>query len=231
MAIALVANSYVADTSFNGQSSAHIHSGTNSVIGNLLVIHVGWVDATTAITGVADTGATGAAWTKATGNACIQGNGLSEYIYYTVATAAAAYTVTATWPGNVPYVDLRMRQFSGFTDTPTLDQVAGATGSGTTAATGNSGATTVNDELVVAGGETRASYNSTLETGYEENITTPNRDISGYKVISATGAQSASATLDNGTWAITLATFKNVAAAGGLSIPVAMRTYQNMRSV
>lgn len=216
MALAYVTNS---KNSAQGNNVATLSCafGAATAIGDLLVAHIGWNDAGsyTEISAnhphIAD-----GVMTRATGNACVAGNGLTETIYYIEATSAATHTVGVDWGANQPYIDIRVQAFTGFTGTPTLDEVAGATGISSNSSTGNSGVTDDAAEVVVAGGMTVSSYPAgDPTTGYTQNwLTSPNNDCWGSKVTSSTGVQVATGTPGEGgnyAWAMTLATFKNVA--------------------
>jgi hypothetical protein len=203
----------------NGVSSLTCAFGAAVAIGDLLVAHIGWNDvgSYTEISSVTSNSGT-LTWTRATGNACVAGNNLTECIYYAVAIAADTPTVSVSWGAvNQPFIDIRVQAFTGFTGTPTFDEAAGATGSSTTPATGNSGTTDVNDEVVVFGGMTGQTYASGVATGYTQHANTSYNDTWGYKIVAATGTQSATAALElTHDWAITLATFKDVTGAATL---------------
>lgn len=215
MAIALVTSSNNYDISHDGVSSADVAFGANVTAGDLLILCVGWNDAGGAgeITAISDTRSS--PWVYNVPAVSLAGNGLTECIFACVASSSGANTVTVTWSANQPFIDLRVMAFNGITN-GTLDQIKSAMGTASPAATGDSPTTTAADEVVVVGMMTDSAFGGSTTTGYTSWLTDPNNDMSGYKIVSSTGVQSANNIMAHtGQWVACLATFK----AGGGSPP------------
>ena len=220
MAIALVTGQH-AYTLPNGADPVTVDFPGSVTTGNLLIAAVGFntngdIAVITSVTSNRTTGN----WACATHSA---GGDVTDAIYYAVATGTGACTVTVDFTAGQAYQDVRISEFTGFTASPVLDQVAGAPGGPTgPAVTGNSPSTTANDELIFTSGMTNSGFSGVINTGYSlMDLTDPDNDTHGYKVVSATGVQSASHVLgSNGSWIALLATFK-AGGGGDLNISVA----------
>ena len=157
--------------------------------------------------------------TRTTGNwSCavhLAGNGLTETIYWAIATSTGACTVTVDFTAGQDYQDVRISEYTGFTATPVLDQIKSGTGNSAYPQTGDSPTTTAANELVIASCMTVWAI-SGLNTGYTLLDQTGYGDVHTYKVVASTGVQSADGVQTSGQWCIVLATFK-AGATGALT--------------
>jgi hypothetical protein len=176
--------------------------------GDLNIVVIGWNDTTSTIQSVKDSA--GNTYQRAVGPTV--GSGLQQSIYYASNILGGTNTVTVTFNQAATYPDVRILEYKGVT---TLDVTAGASGSGTTA---NSGAatTTVANELIFAA-DTIATTTTAAGSGFTSRIvTSPDSDLAEDKIVTATGSNSATATLGSGPWVMQMATFY---ANGGGSSP------------
>lgn len=187
----------------------------------------------------ADDSAAGTTFTALTDNAAnvylpadiFRLNSVTYRMFYSAITVGnAALTVTATWSTLAAARGVVVAQyFNGFTGVPTLDQVAGGTGTGTSANTGiTTGATVDANELVVVGAAHAAATSAfTLGAGYT-NLNTVNvanaANAQESKVVGATGTQTGVLTIAaSRAWASSIATFRDL--TGGVT-PITFITYR-----
>ncbi len=203
---------------------------TNHTSANLIVVigSCGGGDATN-ITSITDTA--GNTYTRING-AFDSFAGNVEIWYAKNIIGNASNIVTTNF--NTTYIDrgIRVHQYSGCDTTAPLDQSAVGTGASATPTTA-SVTTTQADEVIVAGDKTwftrthtaGASYTIRTILGGAEPSVGDGED----RVVSSIGSYNASFTISaSDWWAMVMATFKQ-AAAGGLSVPVAMNHYRRMR--
>lgn len=228
MAIAYVngAQSY---STFLGTSIAA--PATSHTSGNLIVV-IGTCRGGdgTDITSITDTA--GNTYTRITGTYNSFAGGI-EIWYAKNITGNASNVVTINFNGSYSYRGIRVHQYSGCDTTSPLDQSAVGTGTSTAPATA-SVTTTQANEVLVGGDGLWLSQTHTAGTGYTIRTILGGAEPSGGdgedRVVSSIGTYTASYTLSGSTtWIIVIATFKQ-AAAGGLSIPVAMHHYKQQRS-
>jgi fibronectin type 3 domain-containing protein len=189
--------------------------------GNLIVAIVGWNDTTAAVTSISDS--KGNVYQLAIGPTQRPG-ALSQSIYYAkniAAAAAGGNTVTVVFSQPAVYVDLRVLEYSGIDRNAPLDVAVGGNGNNGTSSSGAVTTTNAND-LLVAGnmvwtGTTGAG------SGYTSRIiTSPDGDLAEDRVVTAAGAQTATAPLsfpDN--WVMQLAAFKAAVIGGDTTAPTA----------
>lgn len=140
---------------------------------------------------------------------------LQRFFYVENAAGGASHTFSiATAGGN--YSVLLAVEFSGLAASSSIDKNTSATGTGTSMSSGATAATTQADELVIGWG-TNATPNNTnysAGSGFAMPVQEPDGVNGGtgfyeYKIVSATGTQTATAThADNVGWFIAVATFK-----------------------
>ena len=183
--------------------------------GDLIVVGVSWGSSAT-ISSVTDT--KGNTYTLAVGPTTF--SGAAAAIYYAkniVAAAANANTVTVTFNTTTGTPDLRVAEYSGINTTSPLDVTAVSTG---TSATSNSGsATTTNANDLLVGSNAVLSGTQDAGTGFtRRQISAFDGNILEDRIVSATGAYSATAPLTSSAgWIMQMAAFK--AAAGSDTTP------------
>jgi hypothetical protein len=112
-----------------------------------------------------------------------------------------------TFNRSAVYVDLRIAEYSGLSQTGPFDAGVSATGNGGTA---NSGflTTSTPSELLFAAGMTGTAFTAP-GTGYTRRvITSPDGDILEDAMAPSPGSYNATASLQSGTWILQLAVFK-----------------------
>ncbi len=148
---------------------------------------VGWNDTTATVQSVKDSA--GNTYSLAIGPT--SGTALRQSIYYAPNILAGANTVTVTFSQAAAYPDIRILEYRGVN---AVDVTAGAVGNSTAA---NSGAatTTVASELVF-GADIVQTTTASAGSGFTSRvITAQDGDIAEDKVVTATGSNSATATL------------------------------------
>ena len=173
--------------------------------GDLNVVVVGWNDSSSTVSSVTDS--SGNIYSLAVGPTVVSGF-LSQSIYYAKSIAGApagANTVTVQFNQAAAYPDVRILEYKGVT---TLDAKAGASGSSTTPNSG-SATTTAANELVL-GADTIFTTTAGVGSGFTARIiTSPDSDLVEDKIVTAAGANSATATLSSaGPWVMQMVTFK-----------------------
>jgi hypothetical protein len=174
--------------------------------GNTNIVAVGWNNATSNITSLADSKDN----TYALAAPVTRGNGLSQAIYYASNIAAASAngnTVRVVFNSSTEYVDLRITEYAGLDKVNPFDKTASATGSSSSSAATAAVQTTSNSELVFGAGMTTGAFFGAGSDFTTRVITYPNNDIVFDKTVSATGSYSVSA-LGTGSWVLQMATFK-----------------------
>lgn len=169
-------------------------------VGDLNVVVVGWNNSTSTVQSIQDSA--GNTYSLAIGPTT--GTSLRQSIYYASNIKGGSNTVTVTFNQATAFPDIRILEYRGVT---TLDVVAGASGSGTTANSG-SATTTAANELIVG-----ANMVSSLTTGPGSGFTTriitsPDGDIVEDRVVTSTGSYSATSPLTSGAWVMQMVTFK-----------------------
>ena len=174
----------------NQSSVAVTYTGAQTA-GNTNILAIGWNNATSNITSVTDSA--GNTYQLAVPTA--RGSGVSQAIYYATnikAAAAGTNTVTVTFNTATPYVDVRALEYSGLDPVNPFDVGTSASGTGTSA---NSGTvtTTAANALIFGAGITTGGF-STAGTNFTTRIiTVPDADIAQDRIVTSTGAYSATA--------------------------------------
>ena len=178
--------------------------GTAETAGNMNVVVVGWVDATSSVVSVADdnTNTYKLAGTTA-------GHGLSQAIYYAPNILVAPHatpTVTVTFNQAAVAPDVRILEYSGLSTTFPLDNWTGITAN---SATADSGATTTTGtDLILGAGTAGPGAGFTAAgAGFTSRLITPGFGDIVEDFNAPAGSHSATATLAAGTWVMQVAGF------------------------
>ncbi len=161
--------------------------------GDLDVVAIGFNDSTSTITSVTDS----AGNVYQLGAPITRGTGLSQAIYYAKninAATAGSNVVKVQFSGAVPYVDLRVAEYSGLDTVNPFDTSTSATGSGATANSGNL-TTSAATELIFGAGMTTGGYGSGTNGFISRLITPVDADIAGDESAGTPGTYAATATL------------------------------------
>jgi len=168
--------------------------------GDLNIVVVGWNDTSATVQQVKDSG--GNTYSLAIGPT--SGTALRQSIYYAPNIVGGSNTVTVTFNQAAAFPDVRILEYRGVN---TVDVTAGASGN---SAAANSGAatTTLANELIF-GANTVATGNAAPGSGFTSRIiTSPDGDLTEDKMVTATGSNSATATLaSSGAWVMQMVTF------------------------
>lgn len=183
--------------------------GSNVTSGNLLIVFMRVSTGDGTPTGVTDT--VGTTYTQVGTAMSISGG--TGYLYYGVAAASGANTVTI---GGGATARIVVQEVSGLTSA-SLDQTNQATG---TSAAPSSGNITTTAATWIFAGLVLTSYPSvaaTVGSGYTSiNFADGNRYAAEYQDAPSTGTYAGTATLpESNTWGIIVAAFKGAAAATG----------------
>jgi chitodextrinase len=201
---AFAQQSYATPQSPQSQVSA-TYAGAQTA-GNTNIIAVGWNDMTSSITSLIDSAGNIYQLAMAT----YRGNGLSQAIYYASkikAAASGSNQVRVTFDRAATYVDLRIAEYSGLSQTSPFDAGISATGNGNIA---NSGflATSTSSDLLFAAGMTWTVFNAPGAGFTRRVITVPDGDIVEDGIAGPAGSYNATASLSSGTWILQLVAFK-----------------------
>jgi hypothetical protein len=171
--------------------------------GNADIVAIGWNDVVANIIAVGDSGSN--AWQIAVPT--FRGNGMSQAIYYATTIAGGSNTVTVTFDRPAAYVDLRVTEYSGLSQTNMFDVGASATGNGASA---ESGPVTIaaTNELLFGAGMTGNAFTSAGLGFTQRVLTLPDSDLVEDQVAATNGVHDATAGLNAGTWLMQLAAFK-----------------------
>ena len=189
------------------------YSGAQTA-GDLNVIAIGWNDATTVVQSVTDS--RGNVYAIASGPT-VQPGIQSQAIYYAanIASAAAgANTVTVTFSASASYPDLRIAEYSGVATTTPLIAGSGASGTSTSASSGNVNVSSV-PALLVGAGYTQTHFNGP-GSGYTQRvITSPDGSILEDRIATTTGGYTATGTTNGQGWVMSVAAFRAASGGGG----------------
>jgi hypothetical protein len=185
------------------QSQVSVAYPASQKSGDANILAAGWNDVASSITGVSDSA--GNEYRVAA--AMSRGNGMSQAIYYCPNIRAGSNTVTVTFDRPAAYVDLRVTQYSGLSQTNTFDTGTSATGVGALASCGtlNVGAS---NELLFAAGMTATAFAGSGAGFAVRILTLPDGDLAADQVAASAGAYSVSAPLRSGAWLMQLTAFK-----------------------
>jgi Protein of unknown function (DUF4038)/Putative collagen-binding domain of a collagenase len=184
------------------QLSVSVSYPQSQVGGNANILAIGWNDAVANITNVSD---------SASNNYQIavpifRGNGMSQAIYYGPNIRSGTNTVTVKFNQPAVFVDLRITEYSGLSQTNSFDIGTSGTGNGTTASSGP--ITISSNELLFAAGMTASTFGAPGAGFTQRVITSPDGDIVEDQIANSTGSFNATATLSSGVWLMQIAAFK-----------------------
>jgi PKD repeat protein len=192
------------------QSSLSVTYSSAQTAGNTNVVAIGWNSATATITSVVDT--KGNVYQPAA--PVTRGTGLSQAVYYATNIAAAptaANAVTVTFSAAVPFPDIRVAEYAGVDPVNPVDKTASASGSSSTASSGNV-TTTAARTLVFGAGMTTGAFTSAASGYTTRIITTPDADIVLDRIVTATGTYSAGANQSgSANWVMQAVAFRGAA--------------------
>jgi PKD repeat protein len=192
------------DPQFSTQSIQVAFTQAQSA-GDTNILAIGWNDMTSTITSVTDSA--GNVYQLAAPR--LAANGLSQAIYYAAnitAAPAGGNTVTVQFNQPAAFADLRVAEYSGLDPASPLDVVASASGTSGTASSG-SATTTAPKELIFGAGMTLGAFSGPGSGFTLRVITQPDADIAEDRIVTAAGANSATAAVQ-GPWVMQMATFK-----------------------
>ncbi len=168
--------------------------------GNLNVVIIGWNDATTTVSTVADTEGN----TYAIAAPLVTGTGLSQIIYFAKNIAGEASNpneVTVTFSGAAPAPDVRVLEYKGLDVVNPLDTTATAGNFGTSNLADSGACTTTSPTELVVAGATVASSVSAAGAGFTTvAITHPNGDNAEHQIRTTIGSCQATAVVAGGNW-------------------------------
>jgi len=196
--------------------------------GDFIAVGVSWGSGVS-ISSITDT--KGNAYTLAVGPTTFSGAASAIYYAKNIAAAAAgANTVTVTFSAATGTPDLRVAEYSGVNTTSPLDVTAVSTGTSATSDSGSATTTNANDLLI--GINAVLSGTQSAGTGYtSRQISLYDGNILEDRIVSATGAYSATATLSSSAaWIMQMAAFK-AAVSGGDTTPPSAPTGLHTTSV
>src|SRR5215471_16833341 len=185
-----------AATPQTAQSQVAVTYSQAQAVGDTNILAIGWRNATSNVSSVADSAGNTYQVAVATG----RGTGLSQAIYYAKnikAAAAGTNTVTVTFDSATPSIDVRATEYTGLDPTSPFDVGRSVSGN---SATARSGVTrSAASELIFVAGTTTGAF-STAGPGFTSRIvTSPDADIvedtfiGGAGVVAATAPLTASA--------------------------------------
>lgn len=219
---AQAAMAFFQSTTCNGTVSPIVTTnfGSTVVAGDLIVVTV-VDDAGVAEPGMTVTDTGGNTYTRIA-DTLAANTGTQTMWYARVVTGGSSFNVTVTNAGGAfARLSCVAQEFNGFTGTATFDKISAyATGASTAALSASSGTLTDANELVVGSFAHYATISAfTLGSGYT-NLGTVNvanaASAQESKVVAATTAVTAPATIAaSREWTAYVATFRDVAAAGG----------------
>ena len=175
------------------QSTVSVPYVQDQGAGDLNVVAVGFNDASSTITSVTDSA--GNVYQLAA--PLTRGSGLSQAIYYAKNIKSAtggSNVVKVQFSGAVPYVDVRVLEYSGLDAVNPLDTSASAVGTAATASSGNL-TTTAAKEMIFGAGTTAGGFVGGANGFTSRIITSPDGDIAADKFVSTVGTYPAAANL------------------------------------
>jgi PQQ-like domain len=213
-ASAFVQASYSAPQS--APSSVTVTFGAAQGAGDLVVVVVGWHDATAQVSSVTDTAKD--VFQRAIGPTA-RGTQVSQSIYYAanVAAWAAGNVVTVKFNGAAQKPDIRILEYRNVDAAHPVDVAIAGSGSSTTASSGSATTTRANDLLVAA--DTVYTHTSGPGSGFTSRIlTSPDGDIAEDRVAATVGSYGATAPLSStGAWVMQMVAFR----AHDIQVPTA----------
>lgn len=172
--------------------------------GNANILAIGWNDILATITNVSDSLSNSYQVAVPT----FRGNGMSQAIYYCPNLKPGSNVVTVHFDQPAIFVDLRVTEYSGLSQTNTFDIGASGAGNGTNASSGQINIASSN-ELLFAAGMTATTFGAPGPGFNQRVITSPDGDIVEDQISNTAGSFNATATLNPGAWLMQLAAFKS----------------------
>jgi hypothetical protein len=167
------------------------------------LLAVGWNDTVATVTNVSDS----ASNTYQIAVPTFRGNGMSQAIYFAPNIKSGSNTVTVKFNQSAVFVDLRITEYSGLSQSNAFDTGASGTGNGTTASSGPLTIANTN-ELLFAAGMTATTFGAPGLGFTQRVITSPDGDIVEDQVAGTAGSYNATASLSSDAWLMQLAAFK-----------------------
>lgn len=195
------------------------------VAGSTNVVAVGWNAATGTVSSVADSA--GNTYASAVGPT--RGTGLSDQIFTAKNIAGGANTVTVTFSGAQPFIDVRILEYAAIDTTTPVDVAVGAAGTGQTASSGNATSTNATD-IIVGSGMTIGVFTAPGASFTSRLITPTFGDIIEDSLVNTAGTKAAVATTKNLTdnWVMNMVALKGNAgqsATGALTVTAPLTNY------
>jgi hypothetical protein len=171
--------------------------------GNANILAIGWNDAVANITNVSDSASNNYQVAVPT----FRGNGMSQVIYYCPNIKSGTNIVTVKFNQPAVFVDLRITEYSGLSQTNVFDIGTFGTGNGTTAGSGPITISSTN-ELLFAAGMTASTFGAPGPGFTQRVITSPDGDIVEDQIANSTNSFNGTASLSSGAWLMQIAAFK-----------------------
>jgi hypothetical protein len=188
------------------QLAVSVAYAQSQTAGNANLLALGWNDAVATITNVSDSTSN----TYQIAVPTFRGNGMSQAIYYCPNIKSGTNAVTVNFDQPAVFVDLRIAEYSGLSQTNAFEAGTSGTSNGTSASSGPISISTTN-ELLFAAGMTATAFGAAGPGFTQRVITSPDGDIIEDQVANTTGSFNATATLNSGAWLIQVAAFKPAA--------------------
>ena len=188
------------------QTTAQATYSKAQTAGNTNILAIGWNDVTSTLSSVADTA--GNVYQQALGP--FKSTSMSQAIYYAsniAATQSGQNNVIVTFSAAAEFIDLRITEYSGLSDTNPVDSGISKAGKGLIANT-DAITTTGPVELLFAAGMTRGSFTGPGVGFTKRVITSPDGDIVQDRIAFVPGLASASAPLTDSEWLLQLVAFR-----------------------
>jgi uncharacterized repeat protein (TIGR01451 family) len=209
-----VTNIKLVQQNVNGNESStsniSVSFTSNNTPGNFLIV-TGSAARPASTLSISDT--LGNTYTAAMGPVTDPAQDVTVYIWYVANCKGGANTVKITLSGTAA-LEIHVSEWAGLATTSPVDQIASATGTGTSVSSGSQ-ITTVNGELIFGYGW--VFNTASAGTGFTP-ISLVNGDLDEYQIQSTAGSAAATFTQASGTWFAAMATFKP--ASGSLSVTV-----------
>jgi glucose/arabinose dehydrogenase/PKD repeat protein len=200
-----------AATPQSSKSTVAVSYAGAQTAGDTNILAIGWNNTTSTVTSVVDS----AGNTYRLAVPKTSASGLSQSIWYASnikAAAAGANTVTVTFSGSTPFVDIRALEYGGLNRLNPFDVGSSASGNGASASSG-AVTTTAGSELIFGAGVTGGAF-SAAGAGFTNRIITQDSDIAEDRIVTTAGSYNATATLaPAANWVMQVATFTAATAA------------------
>jgi len=188
-----MALTFVQYDDYKGSSGLTVANNTalNTTSANLIVVCVTYWDTTGTVSSIADTA--GNTYVKAIAHKKVNTNYSAEIWYAEDITGNANNITTVTFDESCGYPWISVSEYSGASDSYSLDDTSSATTGGTTHEAGNTTASTA-DSVIVAAINMSLGKTITVGAGYTALDTRTSYDAGEYKILTSTGDVNASFT-------------------------------------